>query len=208
MPEEIEIDTDKLREAIDEEIDKEGGALLRTVALTTALFAAMASIAALEAGGTVNEALALKTESTGLKAEATNFQNQASDQWAYYQAKGLKATITEAEKNSWIALDKAPPAELAANQERYLDDQKKSKDKAEELEKQRDERIAEAGKRSEEADHLMHHHHFFAQAVALLQVSIALGAIAALTRKRLVWVGSTLLGLAGCGLFAWAFFGG
>jgi hypothetical protein len=194
MPEGPEIDTDKLREAIDEEIDKEGGNLLRGIALSTALFAAMAAIASLEAGGTVNEALALKTESTRLQAEA-------SDQWAYYQAKGLKAAITEAEKNSWAALDKTPPAELATNAERYLADQKKSKDKAEDLERQRDEQ-------GKEADELMHHHHFYAQSVALLQVSIALGAVAALTRRKLVWVGSALLGVVGCGVFAWAFFGG
>ncbi len=194
MPEGPEIDTDKLREAIDEEIDKEGGNLLRGIALSTALFAAMAAIASLEAGGTVNEALALKTESTRLQAEA-------SDQWAYYQAKGLKAAITEAEKNSWAALDKPPPTELAANAERYLADQKKSKDKAEDLERQRDEH-------GKEADELMHHHHFYAQSVALLQVSIALGAVAALTRRKLVWVGSALLGIVGCGVFAWAFLGG
>ena len=36
MPEEIEIDTDKLQEAIHEEIEKEEGSLLRTIALTTA----------------------------------------------------------------------------------------------------------------------------------------------------------------------------
>ena len=171
MPEEIEIDTDKLREAIDEEIDKEGGTLLRTIALTTALFAAMAAIASLEAGGTVNEALALKTEATRLQAEA-------SDQWAYYQAKGLKATIMEAEKNSWAVLDKTPPQELTASADRYVEDQKKSKEKADELEHQRDEK-------GKEADELMHHHHFYAQSVALLQVSIALGAVAALTRRRL-----------------------
>lgn len=194
MPEEIEIDTDKLRETIDAEIEKEGGNLLRTIALTTALFAAMAAIASLEAGGTVNEALALKTEATRLQAEA-------SDQWAYYQAKGLKATIAEAEQNSWVALDKTPPPELAANAERYLSDQKKSKEKAEDLERQRDER-------GKEADVLMHHHHFYAQSVALLQVSIALGAVAALTHKRLMWIGSALLGLVGAGVFAWAFFGG
>lgn len=193
MPEGPEIDTDNLRETIDEEIEKEGGNLLRTIALTTALFAALAAIAALQAGGTVNEALILKTEATRLQAEA-------SDQWAYYQAKGLKATVTELSKNSWAAAGKPAPDELAKSQERYLDDQRKSKEKAEELEKQRDEK-------SGEADHLMHHHHFFAQSVALLQVSIALGAVAALTRKRLMWVGSTLLGLVGCGVFAWALFG-
>src|SRR6478672_11037578 len=99
VPEGPEVDLDKLRETIDEEIEKEGSALLRTVALTTALFAALAAIASLEAGSTVNEALALKTE-------ATQFQAKASDKWAYYQAKGLKATVTELSKNSWTALDK------------------------------------------------------------------------------------------------------
>jgi hypothetical protein len=193
MPEEIEIDTDKLHEAIHEEVEKEGGTLLRTVALTTAIFAAIAAVASLEAGSTVNEALALKTESTRLQAEA-------SDQWAYYQAKGIKAVIAETQSTVWHALDKAPPEELAKNKERYTEEQKEAKDKAQELEKQRDEK-------EHEADHLMHHHHFFAQSVALLQVAIALGAVAALTRKRLAWVGSLLLGLGGAGVFGWALFG-
>ena len=192
VPEGPEIDTDKLRETIDEEIEKEGSSLLRTVALTTAILAALAAIASLKAGATVNEALALKTEATRLQAEA-------SDQWAYYQAKGLKATVTEVSRNTWIALDKTPPDELAKSQERYAEDQKKSMEKAKELEKQRDEKSAEA-------DHLMHDHHFFAQSVALLQVSIALGAVAALTRKRAVWAGSLLLGVLGAGVFAYAFF--
>ena len=191
MPEGPEVDTDKLRETIDEEIEKEGGTLLRTIALSTAILAALAAIASLKAGGSVNEALALKTEATRLQAEA-------SDQWAYYQAKGLKATVTEVSRNTWIALDKTPPDELAKSEERYAEDQRKSMEKAKEFEKQRDEK-------SSEADHLMHHHHFFAQSVALLQVSIALGAVAALTRKRLVWIGSAALGLVGAGVFAYAF---
>ena len=191
MPETPEIDTDRLREAIDQEIEHEGGSLLRRIALTTALLAALASVAALKAGADANEALILKTE-------AARLQNQASDQWAYYQAKGLKATVTEVSRNTWIALDKTPPAELAKSEERYAEDQKKSKEKAEELEKQRDEKSAES-------DHLMHHHHFFAQSVAYLQVAIALGAVAALTRKSAVWVGSLVLGLAGAGVFAYAF---
>lgn len=189
MPEEIEIDTDKLRETIDEELEHAAGTLLRTVALTTAIFAAAAAIAALQAGSTVNEALVLKTEAARLQAEA-------SDQWAYYQAKGLKAAISEAEKSAWLAADKTPPAELSANAQRLAGDQAKSKLHAEALEKQRDEK-------SSEADHLMHHHHVFAQAVALLQVAIALGAVAALTRKRVVWIGSVLLGVAGSVMFGY-----
>jgi hypothetical protein len=192
MPEEIEVDTDNLRESIDREIERQSGGLLRTIALTTALFAALAAIASLEAGGTVNEALALKTEATQLQAEA-------SDQWSYYQAKGLKAAVADAQKNIWVALDKAPPADLATNAQRYLDDQKTSREKAEALEHERDAKTAES-------EALMHRHHYFADAVALLQVAIALGAIAALTRRRAAWVGSAILGVIGCGLFGWAFY--
>jgi hypothetical protein len=192
MPEEIEVDTDNLRESIDREIERQSGGLLRTIALTTALFAALAAIASLEAGGTVNEALALKTEATQLQAEA-------SDQWSYYQAKGLKAAVADAQQNIWVALDKAPPADLATNAQRYLDDQKTSREKAEALEHERDAKTAES-------EALMHRHHYFADAVALLQVAIALGAIAALTRRRAAWVGSAILGVIGCGLFGWAFY--
>jgi glucan-binding YG repeat protein len=192
MPEEIEIDTDKLRETIDEEVEKESSSLLRTVALTTALFAAFAAIASLEAGATVNEALALKTEATQLQA-------QASDQWAYYQAKGIKAVVLEAQKSTLATLDKAPPAEADKNIARYADEQKEAKKKAEELEHLRDEK-------SKEADELIHHHHHYAFSVALLQVAIALGAVAALTRKRLAWLGSTALGLIGASIFVYAYF--
>ena len=94
MPEGPEVETDKLHEAIQEEMEKEGGGFLKRIALSTAILAAFAAIAALKAGATVNEALLLKTESTRLQA-------QASDQWAYYQAKGLKAAVQEATAASW-----------------------------------------------------------------------------------------------------------
>lgn len=190
MPEEIEIDTDKLHEAIHEEVEKEGGALLRTIALTTALFAAFAAVASLLAGGTVNEALALKTEATQLQA-------QASDQWAYYQAKGIKAVVFEAQKGVLAGSDKPVAPEIDKNIQRYKDEQQEAKKKAEEFEHERDEK-------GKEADHLIHQHHYFAYSVAMLQVAIALGAVAALTRKRLAWLGSTALGLVGAVIFFWA----
>jgi hypothetical protein len=42
MPEGPEVETEKLHEAIHEELEKEGGRLLRTIALTAALLAALA----------------------------------------------------------------------------------------------------------------------------------------------------------------------
>jgi len=141
----------------------------------------------------VNEALVLKTE-------ATRFQAQASDEWAYYQAKGVKAAVQEAMRASWLSAGKEPPAELAEKERRYAEEQKEIQERAREKERERDER-------SREADHLLHQHHRFANAVAFFQVSIALGAVAALTRNRLVWVGSMLVGLAGIATGAWAVLG-
>jgi hypothetical protein len=192
MPETPEVDTDKLREAVQEELEREGGQFLRRIALTTVARAALAAIAALQAGSTANEALVLKTEATRLQAEA-------SDQWAYYQAKGIKLAVAEATEAPWLSLGKRPPRDLLEKERRYAAEQEEIKAKAEALERERD-------AKSHEADHLLHRHHGFANAVALFQVAIALGALAALTRNRAVWFTSLGLGVAGFSVFIVQFF--
>jgi hypothetical protein len=189
VPDEPEIETAELREKIHEEIEREGGgSFLKSIALTTALLAVFAAVASLRAGGTVNHALMDRTEATRLQAEA-------SDQWAFYQAKGLKAAAEEASRASWLAIGKEPPAEYAERKARYGVEQKEIEGKAREKEKARDEKVAES-------DRLLHEHHGYANAVAIFQVAIALGAVAALTRNRLVWTLSMLLGAGGLVLFA------
>jgi hypothetical protein len=192
MPEEPEVETERVREVVVEELerDRKDAGLLKQIALTTAILAAVAAVAALQSGSAVNTALILKTEATRLQAEA-------SDQWAYYQAKGIKAAIQEAARDAWLAAGKQPPAVHEAETRRYAQDQDEIKKAAVERERQRDEK-------SREADHLIHRHHGFASAVALMQVSIALGAVAALTRTRSVWLGSLAVGATGIALFALA----
>ena len=187
MPEEPELDVGKFNERIHEELEREGGALLKTIALTTALFAALGAVAALLAGGTVNEALVLKTEATRLQAEV-------SDQWAAYQAKAIKSAIQQASELFWTTAGKSPPPRFSQEQQRYAREQAELERLARDKEHERD-------RKSAEADELLHQHHRFADSVALLQVAIALGAVAALTRMRLVWLGSILVGLVGAGLF-------
>jgi hypothetical protein len=188
MPEGPEVETEHLREAVTEELEREGSSFLKQIALTTAILAAFAAVAALLAGSTVNEALVLKTEATTLQA-------QASDQWTYYQAKGIKRETQDAQANAWAAAGKPAPERFAKEANRYRTEQKQIEEKARGLERQRDER-------SRKADHLLHAHHRYADAVALFQVSIALGAVAALSRSRLVWYGSMAAGAVGIALFA------
>ena len=167
MPEQPEIDTDNLRESISE---PPSGSLLRNIALTTALLAALGAVAALRAGDTVNEALVLKTEAGRLQAEA-------SDQWAYYQAKGVKSSVQEASRAAYLAAGKTPPAGIEQTIQRYAAEQKAIEQAAHDKEHERDQK-------SQEADRLLEHHHRFANSVAFLQVAIALGAVGALTRNR------------------------
>ena len=187
MPEEPELDIDKLHEEIHEAVKREGGWMLKAIALTTALFAALAAVAALRAGGTVNEALVFKTDATRLQAEA-------SDQWAEYQAKGIKSAIQQASESAWIAAGKQPPSSFALERQRYAREQGELAQIAHEKEHERD-------RKGLDADQLLHQHHRFANSVALFQVAIALGAVAALTRMRLVWYGSIALGLSGAAIF-------
>lgn len=192
MPEGPEVETEKLHEAIKEELEREGGSFLKQISITTAILAVLAAIASLQAGATVNMALVLKTE-------ATRLQSEASDQWAYYQAKGVKAAVQEASRTAWLAIGKEPPAPYEEKMRRYVEEQKEIQDKAREKERERDERL-------KESDHLLHKHHGFASAVALFQVSIALGAVAALTRYRLIWFASLLTGGVGIIFFVWPMF--
>ena len=189
MPEGPEIELEKLHESIKEELEHEGGTFLKLISISTAILAVLAAIASLQAGATVNIALALKTEAACL-------QSEASDQWAFFQAKGVKAAIQETSRSAWLAVGKTPPPVFEEKMRRYGEEQKEIQKVAQEKEKERNEKL-------KESEHLFHRHHGFANSVALFQVSIALGAVAALTRFRLVWFGSLLVGSAGILLFAW-----
>src|SRR4051794_17261524 len=70
------------------------------VALSTAVLAALAAVASLHSGHDSNE--------------ATLEQIRASDNWAYYQAKGVKAAVLSSKLDVLTAIGKEPPAEERA----------------------------------------------------------------------------------------------
>jgi NAD(P)-dependent dehydrogenase (short-subunit alcohol dehydrogenase family) len=108
------------------------------------------------------------------------------------QAK-LKTGVMDLSR-AWVALGKNPPRSFGDEQQRYAREQAELAQVARQKERVRDQKSAEA-------DHLLHQHHRFADSVALLQVAIALAAVAALTRVRLIWFGSIIIGLGGTSLF-------
>jgi len=178
---EEDLETAELKEKIDERIEqmeeKQSPSWVRWLSLSTAIVAVFAAVASLQSGAYSNEAILEKSE-------AMLNQSKASDQWAFIQAKGVKASIAAGEAK---ILDGKPEvvADLEAKSKKYEGEQEAIKKDAEALE----EKVKE---NDEASEHLMHRHHKFAYTVTFLQIAIALSAIAALTRKQPLW----FLGLA------------
>ena len=161
--------------------------LVTAVAITTALLAVLAAYASFAGGKAVHDSLASLTEAAVL-------QNQASDQWAFYQAKGIKRHVFEVQRDV-LRLQSTPrAAALAARYDRevtrYTSDQTKISKDAQALERRRD----RAQQVAERYDAL---HERFGRAVASFQVGIVLCSVAAIVRRPPLLYGGMIAGAAG-----------
>jgi hypothetical protein len=192
MPEE-ELETQELKQNLEEVNEHAHGAApthwIRWLSLSTAVIAVVAAIASLESGSYADEAIVRKND-------AILHQSKADDAWGYYQAKGIEAAIYGTQAES------APTPDLASqwrsNAQRELQERTDARHTAE----QEAQAVARA---DEESQHDLHVHHHFAKSVTVFQVAIALSAIAALARKRVMWWISLGFGLVGTALFAVGF---
>jgi hypothetical protein len=198
MPEESEIGevgVDKVGEQATEHAREHGAHTpwMRWLGLSTALFAVFAAIASLKAGHFANEALLHS-------AEATMKQAQASDQWAYYQAKGNKSVIraSTAEVLAAVHASEDEIARTRADAEKYKKEQEEIQVEAKALDDERK-------KLEVESTEDLHRHQSFAYSVTALQVGIGLSAVAALIGRRRVWLFALLVGAGGLALFAASF---
>jgi Domain of unknown function (DUF4337) len=132
---------------------------LNLIGLSTAIFSTLAAIAAMQGGYFANE---------GMLA-----QIKSSDSWSQYQAKSTKRHIEESKVTLLQALQKPVPS--------------KTTTEIAKLDRQQQDLQQEAQKLQVEAEQDLAHHELFARSVAALQVGISMGAISALTRKKLVW---------------------
>lgn len=145
------------------------------VAVTTAVLATLAAMAASFASSHLNESMI--------------DQMRASDQWAYYQAKGVKLAILESKMETLPALGKEVIAADTARAERYKGEQAE---------------ISATAKGHEKSceDH-RRRYKIIGRSITAFQVAIALSAVALLMQRNWFWFLSMSIGVVGAAFLAW-----
>lgn len=146
------------------------------VAISTAILAGVAAIAGLLANRHTTEAMIDQIE--------------CSDQWSYYQAKGIKAAVLENKLEMLPVLGKTVDDEDRTKTQRYRTEQEEIK------------AVAEA-KQTSATDH-RRRAGIAANAATLSQIAIALAAISMLTKRVWFWIGSLAFGAAGLGILIYS----
>jgi hypothetical protein len=164
--EEAEVPLEHLHEQVHHRAEHSGETWISWVAFSTAILAVLAAIAGLLSGQHANEAMMSQIE--------------ASDQWNYYQAKSIKASVLDAK----MSLAGAPNESDQSKRDRY--------------EKEQEEIKSEAERKEGAAKSNFHKHEVFARGVTMFQIAIAIAAISALTKRRHFWMVSLLFGVVGC----------
>ena len=159
----------------------DSGGMVNQIAMFTAVIATVGALFGYMGGATQANAGLYKNNAAIKKTEASN-------QWNYFQAKSTKQSLAE------LARDLAPDDKKAVYQvkiERYEKEKSDIKVGADKLE-------ANATEWDKKSDDQMHQHHRWAQSTTVLQVCIALAAIALLTKKK--WVKYAMFAAGGIGV--------
>lgn len=164
-----EVPTEHLHEEIHHHAAHAKSRWTMGVALSSALLAGLAAVCSLLAGHHANEAMI--------------DQIKSSDQWAFYQAKGIKAAVL----GSKLELLEAEGKPIA----------KSDHEKLAEYKKEQEEIQAEAKEKQAGSESHLHQHVIFARGVTFFQIAIAIGAISVLVNQRRFWIVSLLLGVVG-----------
>ncbi len=157
---------------------------LNYLALTTVILAVCATLATFKGGG--------------FSTRSVMTQTQASDQWAFYQAKSIKGYIYEMQKDKLelelMGLGARAPQAVRDEYTKKIDGYGKKIAKYEEEKAQ----IQKEAKRFEEVrNDAQKHSQAFGIAVIFLQIAILLSSIAALIKRKLVWLLGLVVGLFG-----------
>jgi hypothetical protein len=174
---------------LEHQAQHEPGGMAGQLAVITAVLATVGALFSYMGGATQANAGLYKNNAAIKKTEASN-------QWNYFQSKSSKQGLAELAQALTVSDKQAFYAQEAA---RYKLEKADIQKKAEALE-------AESREWDERSEAQMHEHHRWAQATTVLQVSIALAAIALLTKRRWLEWGTLGLGVVGTSLGALAWF--
>jgi hypothetical protein len=174
---EHEVPLEELNEHIQHHAHESKEKWINGVALSTAFLAAFAAVAALL--------------SSHYEGESMKEHSEAFDKWAYYQSKGIESLIVQTKIDTFAAMGK--PAE------------KKDADDIAKYKKKREESETEAKHLTEISEAHASCQERFALGVTMFQMSIAIGAISVLTRRRGFWYVSLLLGGVGLFFLIWGY---
>ncbi len=152
------------KEKLDELSEHRSG-WTRYLAITTAVVAVLAALASMRSGNLANSAMLEKND-------AILAQTKASDQWSYYQAKGIKKALAE----GFAGANGRGNAASA----RYGEELGEIEIKARGLER-------EAERDNVGSEAFLGRHEKAATSVTMLQIAIALSAMAALMRQKWFW---------------------
>ena len=152
-----------------------------SIAVATAIRATVGALFSYMGGATQANAGLYKNNAAIKKTEASN-------QWNYYQAKSGKQNLAEL---AIVLLPEDRKPQYTQEVERYKKEKAEIKTAAEKLE-------ADATRWDKQSDEQIHLHHRWAQATTALQVSIALAAMALLTRRK--WLEYGMFGVASVGV--------
>ncbi len=161
--------------------DNKAGGMINQIAMFTAVIATVGAIFSYMGGATQANAGLYKNNAAIKKTEASN-------QWNYFQSKSTKQSLAELARD--LAAKDEEKAKYQSKVDRYEKEKNDIKAGAEKLE-------ADATAWDKQSDEQMHQHHRWAQATTVLQVAIALAAIALLTKKSWLKVGMFVMGGAG-----------
>ena len=160
----------------------DGGGMINQIALFTAIIATVGALFGYMGGSTQANAGLYKNNAAIKKTEASN-------QWNFFQAKSTKQSLAELARD--LAPKEADKTKYQAKVDRYEKEKSEIKLGADKLE-------AEATEWDHQSDEQMHQHHRWAQATTVLQVSIAMAAIALLTKKK--WLEYAMFVAGGAGV--------
>jgi len=164
------------------------------MAITTVLIAVAATLATFKGGGFSTRSLLSQTK--------------ASDQWAFFQSKSIKGYIYELRKENIELqvdlLEKQKGNESAIG--KYKEKIKEYKDKITKYDQEKEDIKKEAANFEADRDISKKHSGEFGIAVIFLQVSILLSSIAALSKKKFVWLCGLIVGIIGIFYFNNGFF--